>query len=442
MGCCQTSTLARLDQMSIYGKEDNHVKHELVRDKRTEYNKPSNISNRIAALYNVIYSQDDLYLFYTRKEMICSMPLGNKYRCSHNHIDISKEMLILMKSKLNQSSILQILTLLTKLAQTVHDNLLKIYFISEDKTSIRIIVDPSSEVSLAYLIKEEKLNGILARNYIQQVISAGLECEKSDIILSGLSPETIFVTDKLIKISPLALITPNFELHKDKKNDIWNIGVILLNIITSNLIITDINATVNELSSSSIQKEDYEMLKRLFSDPCARPSYRELLQHSWNLDLPVKYNLKLSQFSGEILEKESESEKNSIEIEILDNNNAPEKIENSPTLSNYDDEVIIEKKIFDSMQETLNDEDKKIYEIELFISRFSWKKLLKINDEIKFKGQKLVKDPIPITETDSLAIIQSGKLYDIFINSIPFDKLYTNTIFPDLPDIVLISEIN
>ena len=84
----------------------------------------------------------------------------------------------------------------------------------------------------------------------------------------------------------------------------------------------------------------------------------------------------------------------------------------------------------------------KIYEIELFISRFSGKKLLKINDEIKFKGQKLVKDPIPITETDSLAIIQSGKLYDIFINSIPFDKLYTNTIFPDLPDIVLISEIN
>ena len=79
--------------------------------------------------------------------------------------------------------------------------------------------------------------------------------------------------------------------------------------------------------------------------------------------------------------------------------------------------------------------NKQRVEIELFVSKFSGKKTLKINESIKFAGKKLPQYPITILDSFSLSLQQSGRLYDLYINSIAFGKLSTNLSSLDIPNI-------
>ena len=81
--------------------------------------------------------------------------------------------------------------------------------------------------------------------------------------------------------------------------------------------------------------------------------------------------------------------------------------------------------------------DKKNHEISLFISKFSGKKTLKIDDQVRFTAKKISTVPVSITDSITVSIQQSGKNFNIFINSIPFHKLFSTNTFSKHPDIII-----
>ena len=82
------------------------------------------------------------------------------------------------------------------------------------------------------------------------------------------------------------------------------------------------------------------------------------------------------------------------------------------------------------------------FEINLFVSKFSGKKTLIINDIIIFSGKKLPQYPITIVDSFSISLQQSGKLYNLYINSISFDHFSTNLCDLDLPNIKIKHDIH
>ena len=78
-----------------------------------------------------------------------------------------------------------------------------------------------------------------------------------------------------------------------------------------------------------------------------------------------------------------------------------------------------------------------VHQIDLFLSKFSGKKTLKIDDYIKFAGKKLVQETFPISESDTILLKQAGKRYDLFINNAPFQKFFDSKVLFKHPEIVI-----
>ena len=105
--------------------------------------------------------------------------------------------------------------------------------------------------------------------------------------------------------------------QEDKKLDILNIGIILLSMITSNITIADIQSTINDLQYSSMIKEDYEMIKKIFTNPYMKSLYTELLQHNWRLDLPIKYNSNYTPVTNDYIEGFLDLDRNLFEVPVI-----------------------------------------------------------------------------------------------------------------------------
>jgi hypothetical protein len=79
------------------------------------------------------------------------------------------------------------------------------------------------------------------------------------------------------------------------------------------------------------------------------------------------------------------------------------------------------------------------YFIELFLSKFSGKKTIKINGEVKYRGKKITHEPIVITGSNTILLKHSGKLYDLYINNVAFEKYLNTQNFSTHPRIIISS---
>lgn len=64
-----------------------------------------------------------------------------------------------------------------------------------------------------------------------------------------------------------------------------------------------------------------------------------------------------------------------------------------------------------------------IYSIQLYDSKFSGKKTLKINEEIRYSGKNLLQDPVFINKDLGVFIRLNGKSYSLIINGVPYETL-------------------
>ena len=64
-----------------------------------------------------------------------------------------------------------------------------------------------------------------------------------------------------------------------------------------------------------------------------------------------------------------------------------------------------------------------IFSIQLYDSNFSGKKTLKVNEEIRYSGKNLIKDPVFINKDLGVLIRFNGKSFSLIINGVPYERL-------------------
>ena len=67
--------------------------------------------------------------------------------------------------------------------------------------------------------------------------------------------------------------------------------------------------------------------------------------------------------------------------------------------------------------------NEQVHLIELYVSKFSGKRTLKVNGEIKSSGKHLIKEPIRVSEGVHCLVYSNGKNFQVSINGVAFDHL-------------------
>lgn len=67
--------------------------------------------------------------------------------------------------------------------------------------------------------------------------------------------------------------------------------------------------------------------------------------------------------------------------------------------------------------------NERVHLIELYVSKFSGKKTLKVNGDIKSSGRHLIKEPIRVSEGVYCLVYSNGKNFQVSINGVAFDHL-------------------
>lgn len=64
-----------------------------------------------------------------------------------------------------------------------------------------------------------------------------------------------------------------------------------------------------------------------------------------------------------------------------------------------------------------------IHKVELYVSKFSGKRTLKVNDEVKYVGKQMISEPVYVTQGVHCFVYSNGKNFQISINGVAFDQL-------------------
>ena len=237
-----------------------------------------------------------------------------------------------------------------------HPNIIKLYSHFEDNEHFCLIMEYASKGQLFSLIKKHrKLNQIMAKQYLKEIISAikYLHEKNPPIIHRDIKPENILIDydgnckladfgwasfDYGEKIRDTYCGTPEYlapeminQSGHNKSVDIWAIGILLFEMLTGRTpfnLYGDRNQLYNSIKILNINwPDDFPILakdlikKILCIDPDERLSLDEIINHQWFRDTPslrpflnnMNYADK-SKLKIHLLESNSENDKNSNNI--------------------------------------------------------------------------------------------------------------------------------
>ncbi|OMJ75246.1 hypothetical protein SteCoe_25642 [Stentor coeruleus] len=357
MGCCQTSTLSTSDQVCLYSHNDKISCQESVFDSINLTDIPIKPCTRMSEPPPRIYSSEDITSLYSLGNRISSVFYGERYFCIHNPSESVKEIIILKKLEMAPRTIDKILNSSNKIQCQNCENLVKIFYIGEDDKCINIVTEACSELNLADFIRMNKIQKTMAVKIIEQMIRGIMKYHECGIVLQFLTDREVFMINGQAKISPLVLLNSSSftrapESEVEFKNDVWSLGLLFLQIITSMSYIKNVQDVIMRLDSQGFDKKDLELVKSMFLPVKERCSFADILDHSWNSDgyincgtSPKKHGISVQEYCFDKIPEEISDSPSIANEEESDDNEVSERIDRSSETSN---DFYQSRELFDS----------------------------------------------------------------------------------------------
>lgn len=357
MGCCQTSTLSTSDQVCLYSHNDKISCQESVFDSINLTDIPIKPCARMSEPPPRIYSSEDITSIYSLGNRISSVFYGERYFCIHNPSESIKEIIILKKLEMAPRTIDKILNSSNKLQSQNSENLVKIYYIGEDDRCINIVTEACSELNLADFIRTKCIQKCLAVKMMEQMIRGIIKCHECGIVLQFLTDREVFVINGQAKISPLVLLNSNSFTRAPEneigfKNDVWSLGLLFLQMVTSMTYIKNVHDVLDRLDSQGFDRKDLELVRSMFLPVGERCNFADILDHRWNSDgyincgaSPKKHGISLQEYCFDKVAEEISDSPSIANEEESDNNEISERIDRSSETSN---DFYQSRELFDS----------------------------------------------------------------------------------------------
>lgn len=357
MGCCQTSTLSTNEQVCLYSHNENISCQESIFDSVNNIDLTNKPCYRISEPPTRLYASDDITSIYSLGNRICPIFYGERYFCIDNPSETVKEILILKKLEMSLKTIDRILDNTSKLQANSNDSLVKIFYIGEDDRCINIVTEPCSDINLADFIRINRIQKNLAVKLLEQIIKGVAKYHECGIVLQYLTDREVFIINGQAKIHPLVLLNASSstrapETEVGTKNDVWSIGLLFLQMVTSAPYIKNPQDVVDKLEGLGFNADDLDLVRKMFASALNRCSLVEILAHKWSNDgyincglSPKKPGILLEEYCFEKQPEEVSDSPSIADEEDSDNIEISERIEKSSETSN---EFYQSRELFDS----------------------------------------------------------------------------------------------
>ena len=337
MGCCQSSTLTTVDQVSLANdklreKPESHHEEFLTYEVSTNPFLKGSESSRGELV--------DLFLsYYSVGTKLRAFDVGERFICIQQSTNSAREVIQLAKSRIPHKILEVVLEKGCILANITHENLLKLHFAGENDTHANLVTD-RCEHTLESLVGISCIDAHTAVQYLHQILRGLQQYHKAGVHLCRLTPREIFVIEGVLKISPLVIIPlDNSEsqeilsessgegkgklshapshTHSNSNShdkDIVRAARIFLSMITARVKLADIAEVLRQLQGSSMHAEDVNMICRVFSESGKGVSGEELMSYAWKFTMPLVYDMKKSLLESPIEIRDESAEVSHLEI--------------------------------------------------------------------------------------------------------------------------------
>ncbi|OMJ91642.1 hypothetical protein SteCoe_5796 [Stentor coeruleus] len=287
MGCCQTSTLSTSEQVCLYQQNDNVSKSESFFNSSGQIEPPGKPCRQISETPTRAHRIEDISLSYSLGNHISSVFYGNRYSCIHIPTDTAKEIIILKKQEIYPKIINKILDSVNKIILQDHENLIKIFHVGDDDQFINIVTEPCTEMNLSDFIRKNMIQKNKAVTLMQHILKGIQVYHECGIILQYLTDREVFIINGQAKISPLVLLNASSftrapESDPSPKSDVWSVGLLFLQMITSAPYIKSIEQVLKNLQDLGFNNKDLCMIKKIFEPVPNRCNISEILAHKWS----------------------------------------------------------------------------------------------------------------------------------------------------------------
>ncbi|OMJ87811.1 hypothetical protein SteCoe_10372 [Stentor coeruleus] len=357
MGCCQTSTLSTNEQVCLYSHNEIISCQESIFDSVNNIDLTSKPYYKISEPPTRLFASDDITSIYSLGNRICPIFYGERYFCIHNPSETVKEILILKKLEMSLKAMDRILDNTFKLQANSNDSLVKIFYIGEDDRCINIVTEPCADMNLADFIRINRIQKNLAVKLLEQIIKGVAKYHECGIVLQYLTDREVFIINGQAKIHPLVLLNASSftrapETEIGTKNDVWSVGLLFLQMVTSAPYIKNPQDVIDKLEALGFDIKDLDLVRKMFAPALDRCSLVEILAHRWNNDgyincgsSPKKPGISLEELCFEKQPEEVSDSPSIADEENSDNVDASERIEKSSETSN---EFYQSRELFDS----------------------------------------------------------------------------------------------
>lgn len=338
MGCCQSSTVSNNDQVTLELSKEHQIKQEAGFDST-----PSSYIPEIHLLKfdnlktSTPTSPDGTY--YTLGHKLSSYSLINRFTCTYNNSTHTKEAIIIRKSAILTKDCEKLIENSAKVSQSQCENIVSVFYVAEDKDFVKIITEACGEKTLETLALGNKIPFGPALAFIKQIMQGVLQFHKLGIILKYLSEKDIYLISNSVKINISATVpkasqfdAPDFE--NNLKNDVWNLGVLLLKLLFAPCELKSIEDGLTKLESLKLHQDDIKNIKSMFKPLYQRPSLPEVIQFKWQSNTLNTQSLDYRSMSKQNYVIEKISEELSENLSFDEEDNQSERIEKNSGSSN------------------------------------------------------------------------------------------------------------
>lgn len=337
MGCCQSSTVSSNEQVTLELSKEHQTKQESAFDSPPlSYIPEIHLLKFDDPKSSTQPSPDGTY--YTLGHKLSSYSLINRFTCTYNQSSQAKEAIIIRKSAILTKDYEKLIENSSKVSQFQCENIVSVFYVAEDKDFIKIITEACGEKTLESLALSTKIPFGPAITFIKQIMQGVMQFHKLGIIIKYLTEKDIYLISNSVKISVSATVpkgsqfdAPDFE--NSLKNDVWNIGVLLLKLLFAPYELKSIEEGLIKLENLKLHPDDIKNIKSMFKPLFQRPSLPEIIQFKWQSILVNTQSLDSRSKSKQnyVIEKISEELSEGLS---LDDDNKSERIEKNSGSSN------------------------------------------------------------------------------------------------------------